>query len=594
MIFSLLLVATLIAFFAVLSKTASPLQAQVKPSISLEQCSNDDPTCDSTHATEWVTGNLGTNNADYKEGDAVPYRTVLQNLVVGQTYMVTLQWDSTVAGKHAIDYLTSYNFTELTADPCAGVACGGGQATLPIPVDPMVASSMVTQASAQNFTVFGGTFPGSGSVIANTGGNLCATNSCTIASNPSPYSTTGSYASESSTSISVFITATHQTAVLSWGGHIASRMDWGANKSAAVINGSPYHMREVGFLCSSDKNCSTGNMDRSLSSAAVVLPSSITLVKQATNEGATEFSFSASPTPLENFVLIDDGTSKNTKVFSGITSFGTYTVTENAATGWDFDRVSCSIDQQSTGSTSVDGATATIVLGEGENVVCTFYNTPTPIPALTLEKSADLASYSVTDQTITYTYLLTNSGNVVLGPAQFVVSDNKISGGTPFNCGPADTTLALLGTVNCTATYVTSSDDITNGSVVNIATASVGELSSNSDTVTVPYVAAQTTTTTVVTTTTVSPTTTVVPSTTVTPTSTLVPITVAPELQLLVPDVIPGAEDVFDVLVEDELPNAGWSIGFGPLILGFLALVAVGTSTLAVNRRSRQSKTGGK
>lgn len=583
MIGAILLVAVLIAVFALMAKAASPLEAQAKPSVNLEQCSNDDPTCDTAHPNEWITGNLGSSDSDYQEGDAVPYRSILNNLVVGHTYKVTLEWDSTVAGKHAIDYLTSFDFSEAGIDPCAGEPCGGGQSTLAIPMDPLVSAALVTQASGENFTVFGGTFPASGTVVTNADGNLCGTTSCTIASNPTSYSTTGAYASESSTSISVFITATHQTAVLSWGGHIASRMDWGVNKSAAVINGSPYHMRVIQFLCTSDSNCSTGNMDRSLSSAAVTLPSSITIVKEASIEGDNEFGFTASPSPLENFTLIDDGTMKNTKAFTGITSFGTHTVTEDSATGWDFDRVSCVINQQTTGSTSAVGASVTIVLGEGEDVVCTFYNEPTPAPALTLEKTADLTSFSAADQTITYTYLLTNTGNTILGPTQFVVTDDKIAGGTPFDCGAADTTLAVLATVSCTSTYTTSTDDVTAGSVVNIATASAGDLTSNSDTATVPYVPVATTTTTIAATTT-----TVAPTTTLSPTTTL-----APELQVLVPGITPGAEDVFDVLLNDELPNAGWGIGMGPLLLGVIVLVAVGLSSVSLGRRNRHTKTGG-
>lgn len=576
MTLSLLAVFALIAVIAFLARAASPLEAAGKPSIDLEQCSNDDPTCDTANPSEWITGNLGTSDSDYKEGDAVAYRSVLKNLVVGQTYKVSLEWDTTKSGKHALDYLTSFDFTETTADPCAGVSCGGGQSTLAIPMDPSISAAMVTQSSGQNFTVFGGTFPAGGTVVNNTGGNLCGTNSCTIGSNPSSYSLTGAYASDSSTSISVFITATHQTAVLAWGGHIASRTDWGLDKSAATIAGSPYHMRAIGFLCSSDKSCSAGSMDRSLSSAAVVLPATITIVKQATSEGTTEFSFSASPAPLEKFVLVDDGTTKNTKVFSGITTFGTYVVTENSATGWDFDSASCSISQQSTGSTTVEGATATIELGEGENVLCTFYNEPTPAPALSLDKTSSVTTFSGATQTITYTYVLTNTGNVALGPWQFTITDDKVNGGTAFNCGADATTLAVDASVTCTATYVTTSADVTAGSVVNVAYGTGGELNSNTDTVTVSYVPAATTTTTIAATTTIAPTT-----------------TVAPELQVVVPGISTGGEDVFDVLLEDELPNSGWGIGMGPLFLGVLALLAVGASTLAVNRRSRHTKTGG-
>src|SRR5439155_1592817 len=50
--------------------------------------------------------------------------------------------------------------------------------------------------------------------------------------------------------------------------------------------------------------------------------------------------------------------------------------------------------------------------------------TATPAPALTLVKSADPTSYNAVDQVITYTYIITNSGNTTLaGP--FTVTDNQ-------------------------------------------------------------------------------------------------------------------------------------------------------------------------
>ncbi len=57
-----------------------------------------------------------------------------------------------------------------------------------------------------------------------------------------------------------------------------------------------------------DVRLNVGDLDRSLSAEAIIYPGSITIIKQATPEGSTAFPFSASPTPLANFSLIDDGT----------------------------------------------------------------------------------------------------------------------------------------------------------------------------------------------------------------------------------------------------------------------------------------------
>ena len=489
--------ATLMLLFATVvvlaAKWDSPLEAAVKPAAELEQCANKTTTCDSSHASQWQNGNLNESQSHYAEGESIPYRSVISNLSAGQTYKVDIEWDSTATGHHAIDYVTSFDRTETTADPCAGVTCAGSSATLGIPLDPNVTAAGVTQLESQVITAYGATFPTGGSSVSNTG-DLCGSAMCSIPANPSTYTLTGTYASSSQTGLSVYFTSTSSTVVLAWGGHIAARTDWGPGNSAAAIPGSPYHMRLLDLSCSNVDNCSSGNKDRSLSSAAVVLPASITVVKQATPEGATQFSFAASPSPLSSFILTDNGTSANTRVFSGITTFGTYTVTESPATGWTLDGASCSIANPSGGSASVNGDTATINLGEGEDVTCTFSNSPTPAPAISLTKTADIENFSGAGQLITYTYVIRNTGNVAIGPVQFTVDDDKINSGEPFACGAAGTTLAVDATLTCTAVYTTNTGDI-DGVVTNTAFAAAGEIVSSTRQVTVPYVSTTTTTT---------------------------------------------------------------------------------------------------
>lgn len=563
----------------------SPLEAAVKPSADLEQCANLGVTCDSAHAAQWQTGNLGSSNSSYAEGESVPYRAKFINLTVGQTYRVDLEWDATQSGLHALDHITSYNRTETTAFPCAGTTCETPTSTLGIPMDSRVGAAGVTQIGAQVFTAFGATFPASGTSVTNTG-DLCSGATCLIGANPSAYSYSGTFDETSQTRLSIFFTAIAEKVVLAWGGHIASRTDWGAGKSAATISGSPYHMRLIDVSCSNVDNCSSGNKDRSLSSAAVTLPSSITIVKEASVEGSTSFSFVGSPAPLTSFDLTDDGTMANTRVFSGITDFGTYVVAESGSETWDLDRVSCATMHQSTGSTSVLGNTATIVLAEGEDVVCTFYNSPTPAPALALTKTADVENYTSAGQVITYTYVIRNTGNVAIGPTQFSVDDDKINGGEPFACGAADVTLAVEETVSCTAVYMTSTGDI-DGVVTNTAFAIAGSVVSPSKQVTVPYVAT-TTTTIAATTTTIAATTTtsIAPTTTTTiaaTTTTNVPV----ELQVVTPENPTGTEDALDVLFPSDLPNTGLRLGLFSIIGGLLLLIGVGTMTVTSNRRSR-------
>ena len=110
----------------------------------------------------------------------------------------------------------------------------------------------------------------------------------------------------------------------------------------------------------------------------------------------------------------------------------------------------------------------------------------TQVKALALTTTANPTMYDQAGQVITFTYVIRNSGNTSLGPDQFRVSDNLISS-APFNCGPANTTLAPNTTATCTATYTISQNDMTAVSVTNIATASgsgVGPSPSASATVT--------------------------------------------------------------------------------------------------------------
>lgn len=84
-------------------------------------------------------------------------------------------------------------------------------------------------------------------------------------------------------------------------------------------------------------------------------------------------------------------------------------------------------------------------------------------PALSLEKSADPATYSAAGQTITYAYKVTNSGNVVIsGPIRVI--DDKL--GTVLISSSA---LSPGQNVTGTATHTISQDDLDAGYITNVA-----------------------------------------------------------------------------------------------------------------------------
>src|SRR5262249_5589280 len=155
--------------------------------------------------------------AHYLEGHFLPYRMVMTGLTAG-THTLVIQWDTTKGGKHALDYLGTYNASVgLAANPCAGVTGCAAPSTMTIPKDPNI--TKFTQMPGV-MTAFGGTITGF-----------------------STYTLSGDYAGDSSTSIGINFTTTasQSTVVMAWGGHISNHLNWVPALSAITITGSPYH-----------------------------------------------------------------------------------------------------------------------------------------------------------------------------------------------------------------------------------------------------------------------------------------------------------------------------------------------------------------
>src|SRR5438093_13485159 len=85
-------------------------------------------------ANKWQNGDLNPSNSHYREDYTVPYRAKLTNLIVGHSYTIPIEWDTTKSGKHSFDFLQTWNVTETTVDPCSGGVCpAGSPTTFPIP-----------------------------------------------------------------------------------------------------------------------------------------------------------------------------------------------------------------------------------------------------------------------------------------------------------------------------------------------------------------------------------------------------------------------------------------------------------------------------
>ena len=328
------------------------------PKPDLDQCQNGSlanpaaSACSAANANDWARGNLTESKAHYFEGDSIPQRLVASGADAGTQYFVTIDYDTTKSAKHAFDYLTTFDRTVATADPCAGVTgCSGSAGTAAIPNnDPNIPFPYTTGVfSIWNATIDAVAFQGV---------------------------TNGSYAGDSTTSIKVTFTVSGSSGtknvVLAWGAHIATRADWGANASAVAISGSPYHV-SLGDV--SNNFGSQGNRDMQTAAAAVIFPASITIAKHASPEGSTAFQFTASPSPLSNFSLTDNSASSDpTKAFTGITDFQSYAISETVPSGWSLATITCTVTSPNGGHQTVNNPTVTIDLQEGENVTCTFSN----------------------------------------------------------------------------------------------------------------------------------------------------------------------------------------------------------------------------
>ncbi len=333
----MLMLATIM--FSVLSVT--PLVVSPKPSADLDQMANgkyDDP----KSPGEWINGNLNPQNSHFVEGYSVPYRVRMQDLPINTTIWLTIGYDVKHSGKNAIDYLTSYNRLTSTlaphndvyghgpeiVDPLMGVTgvdlSWNGTYVIPCPGDPSKQPGLSytwlvgnETLDAVKMTLFGGTI-----------------------TNISYLSLGDLTASTSEAIINVTFIVNSSTAVLAWGGHIASRVDWGydasgAPNSAGGISGSPYHMRikdwNLGNL---------GNQDRSLKSAAIwAPPGTINGYKweDLNGNGAWEAGEPALAGwnitlsgPINSWTLTDE---YGYYEFTGLTD-GTYTISEKPQAGW--------------------------------------------------------------------------------------------------------------------------------------------------------------------------------------------------------------------------------------------------------------------
>jgi len=261
--------------------------ALANPQTSVQQC-----VTTGSGSAGWVNGNAGASNAHFAEGESISYRARMSNLPADAQVTLTLGYDVIHNGHDAIDYLTDINRWQLPEssvgadpdDPCSGVSnCTDGFSPDDlIAIDTPVTNIQVnpnttlasgncqktgagaTQQPATSFAAVAGAGQANMELFGGTDGDF----EYVSTSIPTLLDKNGDQEQQ----VTVTFKATRSNPVLAWGGHIASRLDWGCTdsvRSASGISGSPYHMR-IKSATVNGTAVSLGNQDRSLSASAVI------------------------------------------------------------------------------------------------------------------------------------------------------------------------------------------------------------------------------------------------------------------------------------------------------------------------------------
>lgn len=343
-----------------------------------DQCANQDPTLGECN---WIGSVLQNNNSEYNEGMSVPQRVLFTNIPAtsGNVHTLTFNHQSTKGGNHAYDFLTAYNqgnSPPITLNPCDDL--GGDTLTcnslrgsannllVDVPDDPYVSKDGSTQSRLDAYEAL----YGNRQIKIYGGSSITSASFSSISHDVAGGADTG----DSDISYTLTWTSASSNILIEMAGHISLGVDpainpigWGSGLGAGSVSGGPYH-----FKLDQLDGGAVGAQDNQIQAGAVILPGTITIIKNTDPDDAQNFNFSTNGSGLSSFSLDDDSDSilSNTKTFTGLAP-GSFTVTEATSAEFTLSNLSC-VDP--TGNTTVNGPTADINLAAGETVTCTFTN----------------------------------------------------------------------------------------------------------------------------------------------------------------------------------------------------------------------------
>ncbi len=235
-----------------------------------------------------------------------------------------------------------------------------------------VTTGTISDSTDKDYSVSAGTYSVTETVPAGWGqtSNTCTnvvvgineTKTCTITNRKLPTLTIEKVLLGDSTSFSNFSYKVD--------GGIAVPFETDGSNTIFVVPGSNYAITEVdpgsSFNVTYSSGCN-GNLTYGQSAICTITNTkyaSLTIVKDANPNSIQSFEFNTSGIGLTNFSLTDDGSvfGSNTRTFTNLLP-ATYSVTENAVSGWD-----------STSSCTDGSLNTAINISAGESVTCTFVN----------------------------------------------------------------------------------------------------------------------------------------------------------------------------------------------------------------------------
>ena len=476
--------------------TSCPATATLAPGASI--------TCTATHSItqgDLDAGSL-TNTASASNGTTTS-PTVSRTVTAVQTKALTLVKSASPATYSAVGAVISYSYLVTNtgnvtlsgpftvADNKATTSCPATATLAPLASITCTATHSITQADLDAGSLTNTASATNGTTTSNTDSKTVTavqTKALTIVKTPSPltYSAVGAIIS-----YSYLVTNTGNVT-------LAGPFTVSDNKATATCPATGTLAPLASITCTATHSITQADLDAgsltNTASASNGTTTSPTVSRTVTAVQTKALTIVKTPTPT-TYSIVGAVISYSYLVTNSgnVTLSGPFTVADNKATATcpvtatlaPLASITCTASHSITQADLDAGSlTNTASASNGTTTSPTTTATVTAIqnPQLTLVKSASPATYSVVGAVISYSYLVTNTGNVTLS-GLFSVADNKAT----TSC-PATATLAPSASITCTASHSITQADLDAGSLTNTASATNGTTTSNTDSKTVTAV----------------------------------------------------------------------------------------------------------